>query len=206
MSIQENKLKEIADAIREKDGTTEAITANDFPTRIRAIKTEIESLPENVRTITLTAEPLDGGIVSGGGIATDLMTVTVVAEAHEEQNFIFDGWKENGFVVSTTPLYTFLVNADHKLTAIFSEKQYIPGVDWFTTTLPVSGNWLSITYGNGKFVAVPNNHSKAIYSDDGITWNETTLPVSGNWYSVTYGNGKFVAIDSGKIVYSSNGK
>lgn len=165
MSIQENKLKEIADAIREKDGTTEAITANNFPIRIRALKAGIESLPENVRIITLTAKPLDGGIVSGGGIATDLMTVTVVAEAHEEQNFIFDGWKENGSVVSTKPLYTFLVNTNHKLTAIFSEKQYTPGVDWFTATLPATGQWLSVTYGNGKFVAIDDG--KIVYSSSG---------------------------------------
>lgn len=37
MSVQENKLKAIADAIREKDGTTAPIPANDFPARIRAI-------------------------------------------------------------------------------------------------------------------------------------------------------------------------
>ena len=73
--------------------------------------------------------------------------------------------------------------------------------------LPSTYYWASVTYGNDKFVALTtNNNNKVAYSDDGITWNETTLPVSGNWYSVTYGNGKFVAIDSGKIVYSSNGK
>lgn len=38
-STQETKLKAIADAIREKDGTTSAIVANDFPDRIRAIQT-----------------------------------------------------------------------------------------------------------------------------------------------------------------------
>lgn len=37
MSIQEEKLQAIADAIREKDGTTEPIPAKDFAERIRAI-------------------------------------------------------------------------------------------------------------------------------------------------------------------------
>lgn len=40
MSIQQEKLKAIADAIREKDGTTDIIIANDFPDRIRAIPTQ----------------------------------------------------------------------------------------------------------------------------------------------------------------------
>ena len=42
MSVQQEKLKAIADAIREKDGTTEPISADDFPERIRAI----EAVPE----------------------------------------------------------------------------------------------------------------------------------------------------------------
>lgn len=45
MSTQETKLKAIADAIREKDGTTEPISANDFPSRIRAIPSEQAGLP-----------------------------------------------------------------------------------------------------------------------------------------------------------------
>ena len=35
--MSKTKLKEIADAIREKDGTTEQIVANDFAIRIRAL-------------------------------------------------------------------------------------------------------------------------------------------------------------------------
>lgn len=42
MSIQEDNLKAIADAIREKDGTTAPIVANDFPDRIRAIEGKSE--------------------------------------------------------------------------------------------------------------------------------------------------------------------
>lgn len=43
MSIQQEKLAAIADAIREKDGTTEPIVANDFPARIRAIQTGVDT-------------------------------------------------------------------------------------------------------------------------------------------------------------------
>lgn len=42
MSTQETKLQAIADAIREKDGTTDPIPANDFPDRIRAIEGKSE--------------------------------------------------------------------------------------------------------------------------------------------------------------------
>lgn len=38
MSTQEDKLKAIADAIREKEGSTGPIPANDFAERIRSLK------------------------------------------------------------------------------------------------------------------------------------------------------------------------
>lgn len=43
MSTQGNKLTAIADAIREKDGTTAPIVADDFPDRIRAIETGVDT-------------------------------------------------------------------------------------------------------------------------------------------------------------------
>ena len=77
-------------------------------------------------------------------------------------------------------------------------------------TLPVSGKlnrWYSITYGNGKFVAVSDGSDTAAYSTDGITWIQSTLPLSAKWESVTYGNGKFVAVANGSTTaaYSTDG-
>lgn len=43
MSYQEDKLKEIADAIREKEGSTGSIPAKDFPSRISAIETGVDT-------------------------------------------------------------------------------------------------------------------------------------------------------------------
>ena len=67
-------------------------------------------------------------------------------------------------------------------------------------------NWYSVTYGDGKFVAVSDG-TTAAYSLDGITWTKTTLPASANWYSVTYGDGKFVAVKmaSTTAAYSLDG-
>jgi len=59
-------------------------------------------------------------------------------------------------------------------------------------------SWHSVTYGNGKFVAVAYNGTittRAMYSTDGINWSLGATPnVNIGWYSVTYGNGKFVAV------------
>ena len=37
---------------------------------------------------------------------------------------------------------------------------------WVQSTLPTSANWNSVCYGNGKFVAVANNDSIAVYLKD----------------------------------------
>ena len=60
------------------------------------------------------------------------------------------------------------------------------GITWTQTNLPSSTGWTSVTYGNGKFVAVTSGDTAA-YSTNGITWTQTSLPTSANWTSVTYG-------------------
>ena len=75
--------------------------------------------------------------------------------------------------------------------------------------MPSSASWNSVTYGNGKFVAVEDSNysTKAAYSEDGITWTATTMPDNACWNFVTYGNGKFVAIadNSDIAAYSEDG-
>ena len=164
------------------------------------------SLPDNVRIIELQAVPLAGGTVNGGGMVSDGMTITIEAQPDEENNFIFEGWKESGAIICEELQYTFPVSADRSLTAEFSEAQYILGVDWWETTLPLSKYWTSVAYGNGRFVAVADNSNSTAYSIDGVTWMEATLPLFVTWTSVAYGNGKFVAIAYGnKAAYSADG-
>ena len=84
-----------------------------------------------------------------------------------------------------------------------------PVVDgvWTEMTMPASREWKSVTYGDGKYVAIAHNSSAAAYSINGITWTETTLPVSSDWQSVTYGDGKYVAVEYNiaKGAYSTDG-
>lgn len=123
MSIQENHLKTIADAIREKDGTTEPISANDFSARILAIPTG-GGAPDDVRTISLTADPPEGGTVSGGGYASDGMKITV--SANNGSGYSFSQWQESGASVSNEAEYTFTVTKDRTLTAAFAVASRLP--------------------------------------------------------------------------------
>ena len=79
--------------------------------------------------------------------------------------------------------------------------------EWVETAMPVSDNWRSVCYGNGKFVAIAQYSNNAAYSEDGINWAKVSLPKFIGWWSICYGNGKFVIIsnDSNVSVYSADG-
>lgn len=71
------------------------------------------------------------------------------------------------------------------------------GITWFSSSLPASTTWASVTYGNGVFVAVAGNGTpgtSAAISYDGVTWWSQTLPSSAAWSAVTYGGSVFVAV------------
>jgi len=63
------------------------------------------------------------------------------------------------------------------------------GITWTDRVLPVTGSWLTATYGNGLFVAIDstNPSTRALTSPDGINWTQRTLPVSAEWQGVSYG-------------------
>lgn len=60
----------------------------------------------------------------------------------------------------------------------------------------VVNGWNSMTFGNGKFVAVAQSGSntRAAYSTNGSTWTLGSGIPANSWESVTYGNGTFVAV------------
>ena len=70
------------------------------------------------------------------------------------------------------------------------------GLDWTAASAAAANNWISVTYGNGLFVAVSNDgtNNRVMTSPDGITWTSRTSAADNFWQSVTYGNGLFVAV------------
>ena len=68
-------------------------------------------------TITASANPADGGLVTGGGTYTQGTTCTLMATTNEGYNFI--NWTENDEIVSTNANYSFTVSGDRNLVAHF---------------------------------------------------------------------------------------
>lgn len=62
------------------------------------------------------------------------------------------------------------------------------GSTWTTRISPNDNTWKSVTYGNGRFVAVANSgvSARAMYSFNGINWAEATPSANYNWLVVKW--------------------
>ena len=68
-------------------------------------------------TVNVSANPTNGGTVTGGGTYNQGQSCTVTASANA--GFTFTNWTENGNVVSTQASYTFNVTSNRNLVANF---------------------------------------------------------------------------------------
>lgn len=77
------------------------------------------------------------------------------------------------------------------------------GINWTAVTTPAQGGYVTIAYGNGKFIASKSNGSLLLHSPDGTTWTEIVPTSTDNMYTypsvsseatLAYGNGVFVLV------------
>ena len=87
-------------------------------------------------TISVSADPVEGGTVTGGGTYQDGDSVTVMATANE--GYTFKNWTEAGSEVSTSTTYTFTAAADRALVAVFEKDPDEPDPPTPVTTYTVS--------------------------------------------------------------------
>lgn len=116
-------------------------------------------------TVMASANPNDGGTVSGGGTYDSGDSCTVTATAVEGHTFT--NWTENNVEVSTSASYTFTVSGNRTLVANFSLNQYTVELD----VAPSAGGTVT---GNGTY-------------NYGSNVNLTATPATGyqfvNWTS-----------------------
>jgi len=102
--------------------------------------------PINTYTITATAVPSNGGIVTGG--STYLAGTNITLKATPNFGFTFTNWTENGNAVSTSASYSFTANADRILVANFTKDNNV-----YTINLSVSPANTGDVSGGGVFAA-----------------------------------------------------
>ena len=125
---------------------------------------EIQPEPK-VYQVQVSAEPLEGGSVSGGGSYTENTFVTVKATAKEGYEFL--GWRENGEEAGSETSYSFAVTSDRDLVACFSPIN--PAETEYTITFDANGGrinkWSAKTV-NQKLAELPTA-SRRGYKFDG---------------------------------------
>ncbi len=138
-------------------------------------------------TISASANPSNGGNVSGGGTYQQGQSCTVHATVNS--GYTFTNWTENGNVVSTNANYTFTVTSNRTLIAHFQQQSYT-----ISTNVNPSGSG-SVTGGGTYYygqsctlTANTNNGYTFSHWQDGNTSNPRTITVTGNTTYTAYFN------------------
>lgn len=141
-------------------------------------------------TINTTADPANGGTISGAGTYTQGQTCTLIASANS--GFVFLNWTENGTQVSTNPTYGFTVNSNRTLVAHFQNQP-----SQYTITLsanPTNGGTVSGggTFSQGQTCTVTAN-ANPNYSFENWTENGTQVSANSTYSFTVTGNRTLVA-------------
>jgi hypothetical protein len=151
------------------------------------------------RFIAVKGTSTDEGAYSDNGLAWSAMTLPSVGN----WSAVSHGTLQDGS--STNQVNRFVaVRRGPSNAAAYSED----GINWTASTLPASADWVSVTFGEGRFVAISNDTTDVAISLDGEVWDIVgTLPSTG-FLDVVYGKGQFVAVkngDTGAAAYSTDG-
>ncbi len=90
-------------------------------TSSRNLTANFQAQPQNY-TINVSANPSNGGNVTGGGSYQQGQSCTITATPNA--GYDFTNWTENGNVVSPDANYTFIVNGNRTLVANFTQQQF----------------------------------------------------------------------------------
>ena len=184
----------------------------------RSLVAHFQAQQQQQYTVNVSADPSNGGSVTGGGTYNQGASCTVHATANNGYTFV--NWTENGAQVSTNANYTFNVSCNRDLVANFTQQT--------TYTISVSANPTEggTVTGGGNFnpgqscTLTANANDGYVFShwQDDNTSNPRTFTVMANATYVAYFtnnggsgvptgaiNGIFSVNASGNKVYFSQG-
>ena len=152
-------------------------------------------------TVNVTANPTNGGTVTGGGTYQEGESCIVTATPNA--NYIFTNWTENGTVVSTTASYTFTVNANRTLVAHFTENP-LPIYTVSVTPKPEEGGTVrgAGTYQEGQTCIVSATPATGY---NFVNWTENEVVFSTNTtYTFTVTGNRNLVANFSPISYTIN--
>ena len=108
--------------LRWTENGTQVSTNPNYTFTVTGNRTLVAQFQQQTYTISVSANPSNGGTVTGGGAYHYGDNCTVIATA--ANGYTFTNWTENGNVVSSNASYTFTVTGNRTLVANFTQQQY----------------------------------------------------------------------------------
>ena len=148
-----------------------------------------EPIPEEY-TITVNADPANGGTVSGGGTYAEGSTCVISAMPND--GYVFENWTLNGAEVSTNPSYSFIVGRNATYVAHFAQNANQATIT--ATAEPVEGGSVS---GGGTYELGSNCTLNAVaavgYEFVSWTLNGNQVSTDASFSFTVTGNAVYVA-------------
>ena len=148
----------------------------------------VANFTPNMYMVTVSADPVAGGSVVGGGayLYGENCTVSAIPNA----GYTFTNWTKNGTVVSTDAVYAFTITQDAALVAHFSVDHYniTVAVDPESAGTATGGG--SFTYGQTCTLTATANTGYAF-----VNWTKdgTVVSTNANYSFTVTGSGNYVA-------------
>ena len=144
-----------------------------------------ETLP-TYYTINVTANPTDGGTVTGAGSYAEGTEVTLTATANE--NYVFVNWTKDDVEVSTNATYSFTVTDDAAFVANFAQVltesfTLADGWNWWSPNVDITLADFEAALGTNGVKIQAQDGSLASYSSNGWSGSLTSIEV-GKMYKV----------------------
>ena len=130
-------------------------------------------------TVSVSANPSNGGSVSGGGTFPASSTATLTATANPD--YAFTKWTENGYTVSTDANYTFTVTSNRTLVANFAMSTALPTV--------TTNNVTNITHATATCGGNVTYDGGLTITERGLCWSTSPNPTIETGSSVVLGSG-----------------
>ena len=178
-----------------ENGTVVSTNA-EYSFTVTTSRTLVANFELNTYTITASANPAEGGTMTGAGEYTHGQMVTLRATANA--GYAFVNWTENGSVVSNTASYMFEATADRSLVANFDAVTYTINA----SANPADGGTIS---GTGNYAYGQNITLTATANDGYIfaNWTENGFVVSSDAeYSFTVTSDRTLIANFGATTYS----
>ena len=153
----------------------------------RTLVANFTAVPQNY-TISVSANPTNGGTVTGGGNYTSGQSCTVNATA--ATGYTFTNWTENGNVVSTNANYTFNVTGNRTLVANFTANTYTINVSAQPTNGGTATGGGTFNYGQNCTVTAT---AATGYTFTNWTENGNVVSTNANYTFTVNGNRTLVA-------------